>query len=201
MSRHGVRGNAQRWRCPVCGTTKPGRGASKGLRGGGKKLKAISAGVVADKTNEDIASQLSLPVETVRDRLTKIRAAAEVQNAALPPGPGAGWLWVPLPAPFDSGVIAVGLGRSRGPNSKTKWRVLGWRQGKTLAGVRSLRRLLKRSGRPSGPFPRNGRGNQRAEVQAWLAATLAPATTVDEAETRLWVLMARANSWDLDASF
>lgn len=36
-------------------------------------------------------------------------------------------------------------------------------------------------------------------MRDWLTKVLAPAKTVDEASTRLWILLARSNAWDLEA--
>lgn len=200
MNRHGLRSSAQRWRCPICGATAAGRVASRGLHSSKRlSLQSIATRVVGAMDEKTIADEVRLPLSVVRDRMEKISQAAQAQNMIHPPGTGAGWLWVPLPSPFDVGVIAIGLGRSRGQASKTKWRVLALEQQSLRSAIKALKVEFKGRVRPAEQFPQNGGRERRNDVRDWLAKVLAPAKTVDEASTRLWILLARSNAWDLEA--
>lgn len=169
----------RRWWCPACKKWQVKRGAEKHLRSadgygllevGKLAASGLSVFAISKKTNREWPA--------VRRRLARIEASAKQRHALHPPGPGRGWALVDLPASAHLGEGKAAIGSKR--NTR---RLLGWATGPDAANV--LRALLGGTQVP-----------HTALDSEWLTKSLGTsARTAEEAEERLWVILAISNGW------
>lgn len=165
--------------CPACKKWQVNRGVEKHLRAA-KGFGVSGIGRLA-------ANGLSLPAIQkktgrsalfVKRRLSRIVVFAKQRHALHPPGPGRGWALVDPPASAHMGVGKAAIGSKR--NTR---RLLGWATGPDAADV-----LRARLGGTQVPHT--------ALDSDWLTRSLGTsARTAEEAEERLWVILAISNGW------
>lgn len=179
MVRHGKRSvsKIQRWWCPVCDKWGVDRGAAKNLRstegyGFVETARLVSQGLSVLA----IAKRTGRQWQSVKRRMGRIEAAARTQHAMRPPGIGGGWALVDLPPGHLAGKAAVGRQRQ-------SRRLVGWEVG-PVAEAALVSRL--------------GAATHEATLadEEWLRKALGScAKSPQEAEQRLWVILAFTNGW------
>ena len=174
-------GAIQRWWCPKCDVWTVVRGAAKGLRSAkGYGLDEVATLVAHGMSTHAIAKQIGMGWMAVGRRIERMADKAEARFLDTPPAAGEEWALVDLPyASHEKGKAAIGRIRST-------LRLLDWEPGSAATRV-----LVARLGSQPVSTP-------WAEAQPWLDGALGTsARDWDEAQRRLWVILARSNGWKL----
>lgn len=172
----------QRFWCPVCNQWEDVRGAAKRLRSSEKySVEAVVLMAAYGMSIHHMAQATGMGWVAVKRRLNRMEAASRARFAIRPPVAGKAWMLVDLPAGSHAeGRVAIG-------RIRRSLRLVDWEKGRN-----ATTKLVKRLG--SEPASVDDQDAAR-----WIQSALgASCRSWDEAEQRLWVILAQSNGWNLE---